>query len=1000
MRAITRTLLLAFVVVVPSSAFAQAVIAGIVRDTSGAVLPGVSVEASSPALIEKVRVAVSDGSGQYRIENLRPGTYTVTFNLQGFSPLRREGIELTGSFTATVNADLRVGTLAETVTVTGETPIVDVQSSKREMTLDSNVIKSLPTVRSYQGMVNMVPGVLTNVNDVATGVVTTQFPIHGGRANESRMLIDGLNVGNPPGGNQPPSYSADIGNAQEIAFTTSGGLGESETAGLLMNVVPKTGGNEFHGSAYFSGTGKNLETDNGPGTIINKVYDLNIAVGGPIAKDRVWYFVSGRTQGSTRIIPNIYYNQNAGDPTRWDYAPDLQRPQYTDRTWENISGRVTYQATPKNKFGGFWDEQVICRKCKGTTYGITDPTRMSPEAGGLSQYKPMRVTQATWTSPVTSRLLLEAGLGTTYYGWGSFERKPNPTRNLVRVTEQAGLVPGIVYRSEDFASDYTGSYGWRAAASYITGAHSLKIGYQGAYMTDDRTWLTNDQNLAYQFNNGVPNRITELVSPWINNARAKWSAFYAQEQWTRGRLSLQGALRYDQAGSSFPAQTLGPSRFLPTPITFSETKGVDSYRDISPRAGVAFDLFGNGKTAVKANVGKYLEGVGTAGNYVVSNPTSRMPITVGGAFSTGGVTRSWTDTNKNFQPDCDLLNPLAQSPTTTGSVDVCGPISNLRFGQNVFTNTVDPALLEGWGVRPSDWSFNLSVQQQILPRASVEVAYSRRWFRGFTVTDNQAVASTDYASYSITAPSDPRLPGGGGYVISGLYDVAPSLFGQVNNLIADSRSYGQWKQYFDGVDVTLNFRTQGGFTFQGGTSTGRNLADACDVRAHLPELNTTIGAGLAGSAVSPTSPYCRVNYGVLTQFRSAAAYTVPKIGVLVSGLMQSKPGPVLAANYNVPASQITQSLGRAPAGNPTNVTINLIEPGKLYGNRINQLDLRVAKVLKFGTTRSMIGVDFYNALNSQATLSYNNTFIPGGTWLQPISLLTGRMARISAEFNF
>jgi hypothetical protein len=291
------------------------------------------------------------------------------------------------------------------------------------------------------------------------------------------------------------------------------------------------------------------------------------------------------------------------------------------------------------------------------------------------------------------------------------------------------------------------------------------------------------------------------------------------------------------------------------------------------------------------------------------------------------------------------------------------------------------------------------VQQQILPRASVEVAYSRRTFRGFTVTDNQSVASTDYASYSITAPSDPRLPGGGGYVISGLYDVSPTLFGQVNNLITDSRNYGQWRQYFDGLDVTLNFR-QGGFNFQGGTSTGRNFADACDVRASLPELSATIGAGLAGSAVSPTSPYCRVNYGVLTQFRSAAAYTVPKIDVLVSGLMQSKPGPLLSANYNVPAAQIAQSLGRTPAGNPTNVSINLIEPGTLYGNRINQLDLRLAKVLKFGKTRSMVGVDLYNALNSQATLSYNNTFIPGGTWLQPISLLTGRMARISAEFNF
>ena len=141
------------IAVMPSAALAQAVIAGSVKDTSGAVLPGVSVEATSPALIEKVRTAVTDGTGQYRIEDLRPGTYTVTFTLQGFSTFKREGIELTGSFTATINADLKVGALAETITVTGESPIVDVQSARRETTLSNDVLKSIPTVRSYNAMV-------------------------------------------------------------------------------------------------------------------------------------------------------------------------------------------------------------------------------------------------------------------------------------------------------------------------------------------------------------------------------------------------------------------------------------------------------------------------------------------------------------------------------------------------------------------------------------------------------------------------------------------------------------------------------------------------------------------------------------------------------------------------------------------------------------------------------------------------------------------------------
>jgi hypothetical protein len=528
---------------------------------------------------------------------------------------------------------------------------------------------------------------------------------------------------------------------------------------------------------------------------------------------------------------------------------------------------------------------------------------------------------------------------------------------------------------------------------------SLQVGYLGTLFTDDRTWFTNSQNLTFRVSNGVPNQLTESISPWVNNARAGWHALFAQEQWTLGRLTLQGALRFDRATSWFPQQQEGPSRFLPTAIVFPETKGVESYKDLSPRIGATYDVFGNGKTALKFNLGKYLEGVGTASNYANANPTNRLPISVGGAFSTGGVTRTWTDANGNFKPDCNLLNPLVQDLRSSGG-DFCGQISNLKFGQNVLTNNFDPALLNGWGVRPSDWSLGLSIQQQILPRASVEVAYARRSFHGFTVNDNLLAQNSDYTSFSITTPQDSRLPGGGGQVISGLYDVSPALAGQISNLVTDSGKYGKTYQYFNGVDVSLNVRTAGGLTLQGGTSTGQNVADACDVRANLPELNLGLGAGLVGSTVSTTSPYCHVAYGVLTQLRGLGSYTIPKIDVQLSGVFQSKPGALLAANYAVPNAAVVPSLGRSLSGNATNVTVNLVAPGTRYGDRINQLDFRVAKLLRFGRTRTMIGADLYNALNSSAILSYNNTFVPGGTWLQPISVLTGRMIRISAELNF
>jgi hypothetical protein len=995
----------------PVSAAAQAVIAGTVRDASGGLLPGVTVEAASPALIEQIRSAVSDGNGVYRIEDLRPGTYVVTFTLPGFATLKRDGIALSGSFTASVDAEMRIGGVEETVLVTGEAPIVDVASARRETTLSNDVLKSIPTVRSYNALVVVVPGVVTNLNDTVVGTSTTQFPIHGGRNNEGRMTIDGMNVGNPPGGNQPPAYVADVGNAEEVTFSTSGGLGDSETGGLTMNVVPKTGGNRVSGSVFFSGTTKELQSKKASFGLVptpyDNIYDLNGAVGGPIKQDKIWYFINARTQGSSRPNANQFFNLNAGDATKWLYARG--EPGFSQRRWENVSGRVTWQANASNKISGFWDEQATCRSCEGQTSGITDPARVSPEAGSVGATKPLRVMQTTWSSPVTSRLLLDAGFGGVYYGWGSFERDPNPTRGLTRVMEQCaagcaanGGIAGLVYRSQDFNVNNTGSFGWKANMSYVTGSHSMKVGYQGTWMTDNRTWMTNDTGLTYRVSNGIPNQIQMSLSPYQNDGRAGWHAGFVQEQWTAGRLTLQGALRFDHASSWFPEQTLGPSTYFPTKIVFPASKGVDSYNDFTPRLGLAYDVFGNGRTALKANYGKYLEGVGVSTNYANSNPTLRIPTSTG-AFGVQGVTRAWTDADADFVPDCDLNNLTAQDLRGSGG-DFCGAVSNSRWGQNVLTNQYDPDLLSGWGVRPSDWDFGISIQQQLLRRMSVEVAYHRRSFAGFTVQDNTLLAANELDTFSVTAPADPALPGGGNYVVGGLYDVTPAKFGQILNNVTDSSKFGDASQVFNGVDVTVNLR-QGGLTLQGGTSTGQTTADFCDVRQNLPELSLAIGAGLQTSNINTGSPYCNVSSGFLTQFRGLTSYVIPKIDAQISAVFQSKPGPAIVANWAVPASVASAALGRPLAGNVANVTVNLIEPGTVYGNRVNQLDVRIAKNLRFGSKRTMVSMDLYNATNTGAVLTYNNAYAPPtatapGVFMQPQTVATPLMVRFTAEVTF
>jgi hypothetical protein len=332
-------------------------------------------------------------------------------------------------------------------------------------------------------------------------------------------------------------------------------------------------------------------------------------------------------------------------------------------------------------------------------------------------------------------------------------------------------------------------------------------------------------------------------------------------------------------------------------------------------------------------------------------------------------------------------------------------VSNTNFGQNVLTNNFDPGILNGWGVRPSDWTLDVSIQRQIRRKASVTLAYSRRWFQGFNVADNLALQPSDLTPFSVVAPLDPRLPGGGGYVVSGLYDIAPGQAGQVSNLITTAGNYGRWYQYVNGIDATLNLRARG-VTVIGGTSTGQSVVDNCDVRAHLPELDTTVtGAspldvGLATSMVSPVSPYCHVAFGLQTQFRGLASYDVPAIGVQLSTAFQSKPGAILAANYAVPNAAVAPSLGRDLSGNAPNVTVNLVAPGTVSGDRINEVDVRAAKILRNGRSRTMVALDIYNALNSSAGLTYNNAFVPGAAWPRPNTIMTPRFFRITVETGF
>jgi hypothetical protein len=979
---------IALVALLPAAAYGQASIVGTVKDSSGAVLPGVTVEASSPALIEKVRSAVTDGSGQYRIENLRPGLFDVTFTLPGFSTVKREAIELTGSFVASVNAEMRVGAVEETITVTGETPVVDVQSTARQRVLTQEVLEALPAGRVVTALAGVTVGVSANADVGGTlGDGQSAGGLQARGVEDARVLVGGVASNT--------SYrltqgAPNVGAYQEIVVDTGGVDAEQAWGGVHVNIIPREGGNTFSGSfvgalANESMAGDNFTQDlkdrgmSAPNTL-KQLLDVNPTFGGPIMRDKLWFNTSARYSRAWSYAP-VFSNKNAGNPNVWTYEPDLSRQATNQSTLRSFTHRITWQATTKHKLGFQYESTYQC-DCPRQVLATT-----SPEAniGNYTVGSPYRHISGSWTAPVSSRLLLEGSV-----------------LNLKRVVSRAnpnpyfttGAVPLIPVQEQSTGLRYRGTssgrisqnnllYG-RAVASYVTGAHSFKTGFvYGRIPVDDFTF-TLDAPIEYRFRNGVPNRLTLQATPFrLKTDLDADHGLFVQDRWTRGRVTMSAGLRYSFARIKYPEVVVGPSMWTPNRnIVTPETNGA-SWHNLSPRTSLAIDLFGNGKTALKASFNHYLVAQDRSTIY----GADASPV---GALVTS-TTRSWTDANRNYVPECDLINPLANGE--------CGAMANSDFGSTRPGRAYDPKATRGWGTRYDDWQFSTGVQQEIMPRVAVDVAYWRTSFGNLPGILNRAVSPSDYTEYSITAPRDPRLPGGGGYVLPGLYDINPAKFGQSDAYVTLS---SKQTDVFNGVDVVINARPRQGVLLQGGTSTERRSTNNCDLVAMFPGAAIEAGPFVnrsEGDTQSASIPrqFCNAPGTFQTQVKLLGSFVIPVIDVQLSASLQNLPGSEISAEYIVPNATVASSLGRSLAGGATAVTVSLIEPRTMYGERMNQLDLRFAKILRFGGTRATAGVDLYNALNSNAVLSQSDSF---ATWQQPQSILTARFVKIVMQVDF
>ena len=1041
---------LACLLAIPAAARAQSAIAGVVKDSSGAVLPGVTVEAASPALIEKSKVVVTDGAGAYKIIDLRPGTYTVTFTLTGFTTVKREGLELPSDFTANVDASMKVGALEESVTVSGASPVVDVQSNVKSQVLSRDVLDAVPNAHTIQSVGQLIPGVTLTSPDVAGSaqMQQTYFAVHGSGASGTSLTMDGMIINGLQGDGAIQTYMNDS-SAQEMVYRTGGGGGDQQSGGLLINVVPREGGNRFSGQ--FQANYENWQSDNFTQTLRNlgvtsvdrlgTYHDIDGAEGGPIRKDRLWFFGSGRlsredkpvantTNSAANGIESVLLDPNASfnDLTACRAAavsgacPQGVSPEVIN----SALARLTLQVNSKNKLSAYLDR---IHKDRASAMGSGDDQRIT----AVHWTSPLYMTNTVkWTSTLSSKLLIQGGYSSNLERYNNLYEpgleQPLYSADWAALATRNNAIEGrrAVTGPPEYGS-YPDRYNWQGSASYVTGTHNISLGFQDSLGPYNQRYTTNG-DLQENFTDAggktwLPQSATIYATDPVFAERLNAAlGIYAQDSWTTKRLTVNYGVRWDYLNEQVNGQPIQQGTFAVIPA-FDDIQ-MPKQNMWSPHLSVIYDVFGNGKTAVRAGFNRY-PNAGTTGLAATQDPANGANVS---------STPAWTDVNGDGIVQYQVTHNAQGALISTCTYPSAGCELNFatvpsNFGSVTFANKIDPNLK-----RPYQDKWNVGITHEIFKGVSL----SAEWFR----TNNKNIQATGTTALpldlnKLTTGDPAQNPNFQAItVFSPLTGQPVTVYDYATTAIAKQAINGtvftdtNQTSIYNGFDIGFNARLPRGGRLFGGTTTERTLNNNCDLAAYEPEY--LVFCDQNNLPFGYTIPW-------KTQIKLAGTYPLPWWGLVVNGSYQGLPGYNASTGdlYNITAGSTyltcpgnSASAGCvvgakvAPSLVSSSFNVPLDPTGTLLTPRTNQVDFGLAKRLKFGRLRVDPKIDLFNALNSSDYYSFQSVTINPAlntgvadpthspavgalatgalptTYLQPSRFLQGRIVRIGANVTW